>query len=516
MQVIRESTDRPNHAYHVLHYNGRVVHMLDRVVKLAQLLEKGFESDSRGIVFCREIKKVDILAKSFHHCKDHSKMTSEDRMAQFERWRSGMTKWIIATTGLMHGIDYGWVDAIIFVEMPYGLVNFAQGAGRAGRMGRPSNIFLLHASEYQQIMPQGSDPDETCLLGGDEYMLNMRECRRSVMTRIMDGRGVKCSDGFTSMPCDICEPESNLVVASKALVTGNEGRARMVVTGDEGRARMVVTGDEGRARMVHSDVSLDSSSMYHSTSLVTRGGQLQDLDRGAKKTKEVHYDGIQLQKPAHGQRTAHQIAMEQQAPAHGLRASNTGDGGGPSMSILMDAQYAERMNETLAAKVKLLSRMTEVVKGRCAVCWAWKNKATVKTKGHRPFTDCRDGGEYVDYIFGWLDFKKELRKGLGQYKYCYNCGLPQGKLSPSSHPSFEQGSAVPACPLNDFAAQVLWHMFHHAETWNAAKQGLPELAMVTEFEGFKSWVVKTTGQDRFWNGLELILWFMEQRDCGLM
>ena len=468
--VIRESTDRPNLAYHVLHYNGHHFNTLGAVVKLAELLGKEFESDSRGIVFCREIERVDLLATRFHGCKDHSKMAADDRMAQFERWRSGMAKWIVATTGLMHGIDYGWVDAIIFLEMPYGLVNFAQGAGRAGRRGRPANIFLLHSSEQGQIMPRGSSPDETCLLGGDEYMLNMTECRRSVMTRIMDGEGIRCKDRFNTLPCDICDPESELVVASKALMAEAEGRARR-------------TGPD--------------AALWRNVGL------------GVMRSKEAHCDGIRHQEGPDGLRRGYPEATQQQTPA--LRAKL---GVGPSMSILMDVQYAERQGETLAAKVKTLSRSTEVMKGHCVVCWAWKKK--LRATDHKPFLGCRDQGEFVKYAYGWLDFKKELRKNLGTYKYCYNCGLPQGKLLPSSHPSFEQGSGAPACPLNDFAALMLWHVFHHAETWNAAKQGIPELGEIGGIEEFKSWLVRTTGQDRFWNGLELILWFMEQREGGLM
>jgi hypothetical protein len=478
--VIRESTDRPNLAYHVLHYDGYNVRTAETVVGLAQLLEKQFETDSRGIIFCRTVARVEQLAPRFLHCKDHSKMTQEDRMNQFERWRSGMAKWVVATTGLLHGIDYGWVDAIIFIEMPYGLVNFAQGAGRAGRKGRPSTIFLLHSSEQGQIMPHASDSDETCLVGGQEYMLNTTICRRFVLTKIMDGMGVRCDEVFNALHCDICEPHSKLVLESNALVA---------------------VGGRARQPRVYTDAILNASSIYRDGSVLTLGEQVQDVMGGRMSLSEGS-QGV-------GTSSLGNDSIQQwtSPPSRALD-----QGRGPSMSILMDTGYAQKQKETLEEKVKLISRVTEVVKGHCAVCWAWKKRRIPADPDHKPFSSCKDKGEYVKGLYGWLDFKHAIKPALGKYEYCYNCGLPQGKLLPSSHPSFEQGMAVKKCPLNDFAAVVLWHIFHHDETWIAACKDNEELVEIMDVPKFRQWVVVKKGQDMFWNGLELILWFMRKRE----
>lgn len=51
---------------------------------------------------------------------------------------------MVSTTTLVHGVDYPWVDAIIFLECPFGLYNFVQGAGWAGRSGQESFVTVLH------------------------------------------------------------------------------------------------------------------------------------------------------------------------------------------------------------------------------------------------------------------------------------------------------------------------------------------------------------------------------------
>jgi Helicase conserved C-terminal domain len=498
--VIRESTDRPNLAYHVLQYNGLAVRTTDTAVKLAKVLQQTFEADSRGIIFCRSIARVEDIAPSFGHCKDHSKMSSEHRMAQFERWRCGSENWMVATTGLLHGIDYGWVDAIIFVEMPYGLMNFAQGAGRAGRKGRPSNIFLLHSSEQGQILPQGCQTDETCLVGGVQYMLNTTECRRFVVTNIMDGQGIRCGEVFNALPCDICAPDSELAVKSKGLVVEGSRRPQQVnkemslnLSSCSSPAltlgRRPAAPRESNPSLGGKDVTLNATSIRHSPSGLT-------FDRQQAEVWQVARDGH-----------VHQGAKPIEQQKEGRKVS---------MSILMDTHYAWNQTLALAEKVKILARVTEVVKGHCPVCWAWKKRLRPKTTDHKLFSGCADAGEHVGYVYGWLDFKKEIRKKLPKYQYCYNCGLPQGKLLPSSHPAFEQGSTVTACPLNDFGALVLWHIFHHEETWEAACRGISEIGTIKTLGEFQVWVSQKTGQDRFWNGLELILWFMGQRENGLM
>ena len=487
--VIRESTDRPNLGYHVLHCQEFVVDTNQVVVQLAKLIEGGFDTNSRGIIFCRSVNQVEIVAKKFGGCRSHAGMEDEDRLQAFDNWLSGSAKWMVATTGFIHGIDYGWVDGIIFLELPYGLMNLVQGAGRAGRKGRPAHVFLLHSSNQAYPMGPNSDLDRTCYVEGVKYLKNTTECRRSIITRVMDGVGVGCRDVFNALPCDICEPNSEMVAASKALVVE-------------------------KRRGQQSFSSFNTSSLYSSSSLLTPGGQMKSQGENTSSssslnTGSLHYGSTMS--TSGGQTPASERAGTTSQPA--ARPEKPGKGS-TSISILMDTHYAKNQAATLVAKVEIISRVTAMLKGHCAVCWAWKRKLTARTKEHKPFIDCNDSGETVHYKYGWIDFKKLMRGPLGRYRYCYNCGLPQGNLLPTSHSSFKQGAGV-QCPLNDFAFLVLWHIYYHEETWEEACREFPEVGRIMKIDEFKGWVAQSQGGDRFWNGLELVIWFMCQREKEL-
>ena len=58
-------------------------------------------------------------------------MLEEDKVSQLASWLSDdhPSRWIVSTTALLHGVDYPRADAIIFLDLPFGLYDFIQGAG---------------------------------------------------------------------------------------------------------------------------------------------------------------------------------------------------------------------------------------------------------------------------------------------------------------------------------------------------------------------------------------------------
>ncbi|MGK9476658.1 RecQ family ATP-dependent DNA helicase [Melioribacter sp. OK-6-Me] len=77
----------------------------------------------------------------------HAGLTTELRKIIQDDFIEGKTKIIIATNAFGMGIDKSDIRTIIHYNIPGNLENYYQEIGRAGRDGKPSNIFLLFDEE---------------------------------------------------------------------------------------------------------------------------------------------------------------------------------------------------------------------------------------------------------------------------------------------------------------------------------------------------------------------------------
>ncbi|KAG6834775.1 hypothetical protein H0H93_007508 [Arthromyces matolae] len=220
-KVIRAPTFRANLRYLVLHVEERIRPVSEVAIDLARHLETTiFSPFSRGIIFCNAIAQVDSLAKDLKGLKSHSQMDNTERQRMQDIWfAGGQSKWMVATTGWLHGIDHPNVDAVIFTNLPYGLLNFSQGAGRAGRGGQEATIFLLHPTSQQWITPRESEIDVQLLNPVDEF-LSATICHTRVLTEAMDGlENIKeCNDILNGLSCNVCYPNHPLFLTAQSLL----------------------------------------------------------------------------------------------------------------------------------------------------------------------------------------------------------------------------------------------------------------------------------------------------------
>ncbi|KAL4065341.1 P-loop containing nucleoside triphosphate hydrolase protein [Scleroderma citrinum] len=96
---------------------------------------------------------LDILAKvmSYLHLTSQTGYSQEDRRRIEHEAFSGNLLGIVATNALELGIDIGVLDAVIMLGFPFGLANFRQQAGRAGRRSRDSlAIFVADTPPLDQ------------------------------------------------------------------------------------------------------------------------------------------------------------------------------------------------------------------------------------------------------------------------------------------------------------------------------------------------------------------------------
>lgn len=182
--------------------------------KLASLLLDAWREDPtvRGIIFVRSLKKLDTLSESspFPTCTFHGGMSDEEKEGQLTSWLSNdhPAKWIISTTALLHGVDYPRVDAVIFLEIPFGLYDFVQGAGRAGRSGQESLVAVLCCDIP---VPPPEENEYGCRKEMESVAMS-NQCRRVGISKTMDGHELPCCKDLNYLLCDVCAGEPHQLI----------------------------------------------------------------------------------------------------------------------------------------------------------------------------------------------------------------------------------------------------------------------------------------------------------------
>lgn len=143
-RIVRLSVVRKNLEYNVMHCGNRS-DKLGIIATLARRLE------GPGIVYTRsraDAERVAGMLLDQGHTADfyHAERTDEDRAAVQNVYLSGKLRVITATTAFGMGVDKPDIRWIIMMNYPTSIEEFVQQAGRAGRDGRPSSVFLLASS----------------------------------------------------------------------------------------------------------------------------------------------------------------------------------------------------------------------------------------------------------------------------------------------------------------------------------------------------------------------------------
>jgi len=204
--VIRSPTTRANHHLQVSSL-PQTADVFSVGINLASILLERWRPDPliRGIIFVRSRATLNNLCDSvtFPVCSYHGRMSDDAKDSNLRTWLSptSSAKWIIATTALLHGVDYPRVDAVIFLEIPYGLYDFVQGAGRAGRNGQKALVLVVHKPPLP--FPFG-DNQYTCHQAV-RTMVEGTICRRTTISTVMDGHPTSCADLPGSVLCDVCD-----------------------------------------------------------------------------------------------------------------------------------------------------------------------------------------------------------------------------------------------------------------------------------------------------------------------
>ena len=208
-KVIQAPSNRTEHEYSVFLVGDSRETLVAKTASFIMRATKHLTGTQRAIVFATSRDDGFALTKyvprmEFIHSKVESEATRNNIMTN---WEAGTTGgWLLGTSSLIQGVDYHDVHLVVFMGVPWGMVNFVQGAGRSGRNGSRSRVVLLHAGWHPKI----KGADEQCQKEMNAWVETSNQCRRIGISDCMDGVPVTCESLPGAAKCDVCKPVPDL------------------------------------------------------------------------------------------------------------------------------------------------------------------------------------------------------------------------------------------------------------------------------------------------------------------
>ncbi|CAD0085033.1 unnamed protein product, partial [Aureobasidium mustum] len=202
MSLIRACTVRENITYTVRQDIGKGK-LVEETARVCEEVADELRSTrkEKAVVYCRSKKDCEEMAEKLGCGFFYAGHV--DGGETLEQWKAN-GGFIVSTTALSTGLNYEAVKAVIHSGLPYGLIEFAQASGRAGRdpNERVDSIVLLEQGWEEE--EQGTRERYNEALGPDgaammEY-IKTEGCRRLVLGKYFDAAETiqECHDSSSS------------------------------------------------------------------------------------------------------------------------------------------------------------------------------------------------------------------------------------------------------------------------------------------------------------------------------
>lgn len=203
--TVRMQSARPEIGYRV-----RLVHTRAEALKELQNTVSrrlaAYTSGERLMVFARSVKDVVEVSDALGAPCYYASLPPDVRQQTYEDFECGKKPVIVSTTSLGNGVDIANVRDVIHFGVPYDIVTFSQESGRAGRDKRHSNSTVIVWRDWKD--PQAHEEVDPDLFGARQmiqWVADSETCRRSLLSRFLDGVPVTCAELPSPNLCDTCQ-----------------------------------------------------------------------------------------------------------------------------------------------------------------------------------------------------------------------------------------------------------------------------------------------------------------------
>ena len=192
-RYIRAATTRIRTRY-IVHEIKRGT-LVDEAIGICRRIKKSLGC-RKGVIYSRSRVQCEELARELSCAYYHAgAVDNEERLAAWLKY-GGL---IVATSALGTGVDFPGIVFILHVDVPYGMIDFAQESGRAGRGGEDVDaVIVVEAGRVERLAATMQSIDEAVI---GEFVTT-KSCRRAIISEYLDGSRVECCENLAR--CDRC------------------------------------------------------------------------------------------------------------------------------------------------------------------------------------------------------------------------------------------------------------------------------------------------------------------------